>query len=151
MSGLEGLYDRKSPFQWISGSSLDLALMSTPVSTSSASPDIALRSAPEVKLPSAPVTIMQRISSFSEASTKASYIRTIIGPDMAFMRFGLFKVTVITWFLISTSASGITQPFNYEYKLILKFLNTGATADKVFITVCSVNPPHRRPILFIFC
>ena len=95
MSGFEGLYDRKRPFQWISGSSLDLALISTPVSASSASPDIAFRSAPEVKLPSAPVTITQRISSFADASTKASYIRTIIGPDIAFIRLGLFKVTVI--------------------------------------------------------
>ena len=80
----------------MSGSSLDLAFISMPVSASSASPDIALRSAPEVKLPSAPVTITQRMSSFSEASKKASYILTIMAPDIAFMRWGLFKVTVIT-------------------------------------------------------
>ena len=53
------------------------------VSVSSASPAIARRSAPEQKLPSAPVRMIERTSSSAHASTMASYIRTSIAPVSA--------------------------------------------------------------------
>ena len=59
------------------------ACTSISVSASPLSPAIARRSAPDEKLPPAPVRITQRISGSSSASTIASYIRTSIAPDSA--------------------------------------------------------------------
>ena len=48
-----------------------------------ASPAIARRSAPEEKLPPAPVRMMRADVVVGEASTIASYIRTSIAPESA--------------------------------------------------------------------
>ena len=44
----------------------------------------------EQKLPSAPVRMIERMSSSAHASTMASYIRTSIAPVSALKRFGRF-------------------------------------------------------------
>src|SRR5512134_105617 len=65
-----------------------------------------LRSAPEQKLPPAPVTTMQRTSSLRDASSYASNMRISIAPESAFMRSGRFIVRIIAWPSRSTSRSG---------------------------------------------
>ena len=62
----------------------------------STSPAIARRSMPDEKLPSAPVRMAQRRSSFSLSSCHASAMRANIVSVIAFFRFGRFMVTIIT-------------------------------------------------------
>ena len=67
---------------------------------------MALRSAPEQKLPPAPVTISTRMSGFESTSTQASYIRTSISLLRALRLAGRLSVSVATWPSCSKMAWG---------------------------------------------
>src|SRR5581483_9640079 len=95
----------------MSGSAAMRACTSISGSSFPASPAMARRSAPEQKLPPAPVRRMQRTSGSRDASTNASYIRISIAPESAFIRCGRFRVTVRRWSCRSTIASGIRRRY----------------------------------------
>src|SRR5437868_413735 len=52
---------------------------------------------PEQNVPPAPVRMPTRSSGSSSISTHASYMRTSISPDSAFLAAGRFIVTMATW------------------------------------------------------
>ena len=108
MIGFVGRPDLRKPRSMNVGSSFIRCVRSNDPS-SSGSPAIARRSAPDEKLPSAPVRMMQRMSSSALASAQASAMIASIVPVKALSRFGRFRVSCRIGPSRSTSTGGTAQ------------------------------------------